>query len=49
MSRGVKMGRRPKLTANQRSQVAKRLVAGESTRNLARDFGVSHATVARVR
>jgi DNA invertase Pin-like site-specific DNA recombinase len=49
MSRGVRMGRRPKLTAHQRKQAAKRLATGETTREIARDYAVSHATIARLR
>ena len=45
MERGVKMGRRPKLTAHQRARVVARLAAGETTR----DLGVSHSTFARAR
>jgi DNA invertase Pin-like site-specific DNA recombinase len=49
MARGVRMGRRPKLTIHQRNQAAKRLAAGETTREIARDYAVSHATIARLR
>ncbi len=49
MGRGVKMGRRPKLTAHQRARVAARLAAGETTREIGRDLGVSHSTIVRVR
>ena len=38
IARGVRMGRKPKLTAHQRQQAVKRLVAGdETTREIARD------------
>jgi DNA invertase Pin-like site-specific DNA recombinase len=49
MRNGVKMGPPFKLTAHQRQLVAKRLAAGESTRHVARDFNVSHNTIARLR
>ena len=48
MERGVKMGRRPKL-GRPTSPVAARLAAGETTREIGRDLGVSHSTIARVR
>ena len=48
-SRGVRMGRRPKLNQQQQATAAKRLSAGESTRAIAKDFAVSHATIARLR
>jgi DNA-binding NarL/FixJ family response regulator len=49
MRNGVKMGPRFKLTEHQRGLVAKRMAAGESTRQIARDFNVSHNTIARLR
>ena len=50
IARGVKMGRKPKLTAHQRQQAVKRLVAGdETTREIARDYAVHHSTIARLR
>jgi Helix-turn-helix domain len=49
MRNGVKMGPRFKLTEHQRGLAAKRLAAGESTRHIARDFNVSHNTIARLR
>jgi DNA invertase Pin-like site-specific DNA recombinase len=48
MERGVKMGRKPKLTAHQRAAAAKRLAAGEGTREIARDYNVHHSTIARL-
>ena len=49
MTNGVKMGPPFKLTAHQRKLAAKRMAAGESTRQIARDFNVSHNTIARLR
>jgi DNA invertase Pin-like site-specific DNA recombinase len=49
MRNGVKMGPPFKLTAHQRQLAAKCLAVGESTRHVARDFNVSHNTIARLR
>jgi len=49
MINGVKMGPPFKLTEHQRNLVAKRMAAGESTRQIARDFNFSHNTIARLR
>jgi len=49
MRNGVKMGPPFKLTEHQRALAAKRMTAGESTRQIARDFNVSHNTIARLR
>jgi DNA invertase Pin-like site-specific DNA recombinase len=49
MRKGVKMGPPFKLTEHQRQLAAKRMAAGESTRLIARDFNVSHNTIARLR
>jgi DNA invertase Pin-like site-specific DNA recombinase len=46
---GKRMGRKPKLTAHQRRSVRTRLASGESTRDIAKDFAVHHATIARLR
>jgi DNA invertase Pin-like site-specific DNA recombinase len=45
---GVKMGPPFKLTPHQRELAVRRLAAGESTRQIARDFNVSHNTIARL-
>jgi len=47
-AKGVKFGRRRKLTAHQQAEALKRLEAGESTRAIGKLLGVSHATVARL-
>lgn len=49
MRNGAKMGPPFKLTEHQRQLALKRMVAGESTRQIARDFAVSHNTIARLR
>jgi len=49
MRNGVKMGPRFKLTEHQRGLATKHMAAGESTRHIARDFNVSHNTIARLR
>jgi DNA invertase Pin-like site-specific DNA recombinase len=50
IARGVRMGRKPKLTKHQRQQALKRLAAGdETTREIARDYAVHHSTIARLR
>jgi DNA invertase Pin-like site-specific DNA recombinase len=46
--RGVRMGRRPKLTEHQQMEVKKRLAAGDTCRAIARTFGVHHATISRL-
>jgi DNA invertase Pin-like site-specific DNA recombinase len=46
---GKRMGRKPKLTAHQRRSVRTRLASGESTRDIAKDFAVHHATIVRLR
>jgi DNA invertase Pin-like site-specific DNA recombinase len=47
-ARGVKFGRRPKLSAFQRAEVARRLANGEPVQNLARSYGVSRWTIGRL-
>jgi DNA invertase Pin-like site-specific DNA recombinase len=49
MTNGVKMGPPFKLTEHQRKLAAKRIATGESARQIARDFNVSHNTIARLR
>ena len=46
--RGVKLGRKPKLTQHQRQQALKRLADGESAREIAPDYNVSHSTILRL-
>jgi DNA invertase Pin-like site-specific DNA recombinase len=48
-ARGVKLGRKPKLTAHQKREAIKRRDAGgESTRDIGRSYNVSHSTIARL-
>jgi DNA invertase Pin-like site-specific DNA recombinase len=47
-ARGVKMGRKPKLTDHQRREALRRRDAGEPTREIARSFNVSHSTISRL-
>jgi DNA invertase Pin-like site-specific DNA recombinase len=49
MIRGVKMGRRPKLTQHQRSEAIRRRDAGETLMDIARSYAVSHSTISRLR
>ena len=45
----VKFGRKPKLTAHQQDRARERLAAGESARAVAKDLGVAHTTITRLR
>ncbi len=47
-ARGVKLGRRYKLSIDQRSFAARERAKGESVRHLARVLGVSKATIGRI-
>ena len=47
-ARGVKMGRKPKLTLHQRREAMKRRDSGELVREIARSFNVHHATISRL-
>ena len=47
-SRGVHMGRPPKLTPHQRKEALSRREAGETTREIARLFNVSPNTISRL-
>lgn len=48
MERGVKFGRKPKLTAHQRQVVAERLKQDHRVTDIARDMGVHHSTISRL-
>jgi DNA invertase Pin-like site-specific DNA recombinase len=47
-ARGVKFGRKPALKAHQRREALARKEAGEPLVEIARTFGVSHMTIARL-
>jgi DNA invertase Pin-like site-specific DNA recombinase len=47
-ARGVKMGRKPKLTDHQRHEAIKRRDKGEPVREIARSYAVSHSTISRL-
>lgn len=47
--RGVKFGPKPKLTDHQRELCLKRLAEGDTAREIAKDMGVAHTTVLRLR
>src|SRR5271165_4893579 len=47
-ARGVKMGRRPKLTPHQVKEAIHRRDAGEPMRDIGKSFNVSHSTISRL-
>jgi len=47
-ARGVKMGRKPKLTPHQQLEAIKRRDQGEPIRDIARTYNVSHQTISRI-
>lgn len=49
-ARGVRLGRKPKLTVHQRREaLARRDDAGEPLADIARSYGVHHSTISRLR
>jgi DNA invertase Pin-like site-specific DNA recombinase len=48
-TRGVKMGRKPKLTLHQQREAVRRRDRGEPTREIARTYNVSHSTISRLK
>ena len=47
-AKGVRMGRKPKLTPHQIKEARQRLAQGEPTRALAKSYGVSVSTISRL-
>jgi DNA invertase Pin-like site-specific DNA recombinase len=47
-AKGVRMGRKPKLTPHQIKEAWQRLAKGERTRDLAKSYGVSVSTISRL-
>jgi DNA invertase Pin-like site-specific DNA recombinase len=47
-AKGVRMGRKPKLTAHQQQEARQRIAKGEPTRDLAKSYGVSISTISRL-
>src|SRR5262249_17039331 len=47
-ARGVRFGRKPKLTAHQQQEALVRRAAGEALVDIARSYAVSHSTISRL-
>ncbi len=47
-ARGVKMGRKPKMTPHQIKEALRRCDAGEPMRDIAKSYNVSHSTISRL-
>jgi DNA invertase Pin-like site-specific DNA recombinase len=47
-ARGVRLGRRPKLTPYQQREALRRREQGEPVREIARTYNVSHSTISRL-
>ena len=47
-AKGVKFGRRPKLTTHQQREAQKRIAVGETQRSIVRNYNVSRATISRL-
>jgi DNA invertase Pin-like site-specific DNA recombinase len=48
VSRGVKLGRKPKLTSHQIKEVLRRKENGEAVREIARSYNVHNSTISRL-
>ncbi len=48
MARGVRFGRKPKLTAHQVKEAVTRREAGEALADIGRSYNVSHSTISRL-
>ena len=47
-AKGVRMGRKPKLTPHQKTEARRRIAKGETARDLATSYGVSVSTIGRL-
>ena len=47
-AKGVRFGRKPKLTSHQQREARERIEAGETQRSVARSYNVSQATISRL-
>ncbi len=47
-AKGVRMGRKPILTPHQKTEARQRIAKGETTRDLAKSYGVSVSTISRL-
>jgi DNA invertase Pin-like site-specific DNA recombinase len=47
-ARGVKFGRRPKLTKHHQTEALARVAQGETLTEIARSYNVSHMTIGRL-
>jgi DNA invertase Pin-like site-specific DNA recombinase len=47
MARGIKFGRKPKLTQHQIAEAIRRRDAGEALTKIAKTYAVSHSTISR--
>ena len=48
IARGVKMGRKPKMTPHQQKEALRRRDTGEPPRDITRSYSVSHSTISRL-
>ena len=48
-ARGMRLGRRPKLTPHQRREALERRAKGEALTEIARSYNVSHSTISRLK
>jgi DNA invertase Pin-like site-specific DNA recombinase len=49
VAKGVKLGRKPKLTPHQRAEARQRITAGKETlREIARSYNVHNSTISRL-
>ena len=48
MAKGIKFGRKPKLTKHQRDEALARKRSGETLMDIAKSYNVSHMTISRL-